>query len=294
MKKRSILNSPRLKEIKRKRRNVYRNRIIFFVICFLILFTGLTFVSRISKFNISEVQILGNKIIETKAIEQTVQENLSGYYLWVFPKTNFIIYPKNRIKKDLANKFKRFETILINDKNIKTLEISVTEREGKYTWCGGIVPALVSDTSSLKCYFMDSSGYIFDEAPYFSGNVYFKFYGGDENLNIENPSGSFFMPKYFKQIITLKENLELMNLKPAAFFQSGDESHKGEGFISLVSEPITGPYVTFKLDSDYQKMTENLQAAISTEPLQTELKEKFDSLLYIDLRFGNKVVYKFQ
>jgi hypothetical protein len=55
-----------------------------------------------------------------------------------------------------------------------------------------------------------------------------------------------------------------------------------------------GPEIIFKIDSDFQKIAENLQAAITTEPLQTDFKNKYSSLLYIDLRFGNKVYYKFR
>ena len=52
-------------------------------------------------------------------------------------------------------------------------------------------------------------------------------------------------------------------------------------------------YICVGLDSDFEKLAENLQAALMTEPLQSDFKNKFSSLLYIDLRFGNKVYYKF-
>jgi len=293
VKKRSVLNSPRLSEIKRKKRNAQRKKIIIIIIIFLIIFFGLAFASRIEKFNIKEIKISGNKIIETKDIEEIVQKNIEGNYLWLFPKTNFLIYPQNKIELELFNKFKRFENISFNISKIRTLEVLVSEREAKYTWCGTIIPILDSNLSDNKCYFIDNNGYIFDEAPYFSNGVYFTFYGQTEN-NSENPSGTYFIPNYFKQIISLKENLEIMNLNPTTFFQLGGENHFGEGFISLSSEPTMGPYITFKLDSDYKKLSENLKAAIEKEPLKTDLKEKFDSLLYIDLKFGNKIYYKFK
>ena len=294
MRRKYILHAPHIEELKNKKRKVLKKKIIFSLICFLFIFIGLIFLSRWQRININNIEISGNKVIETEAIKSIVQKNITGYYLYFFPKTNFLLYPKNKIEEELNEKFKRLDSIKINDKNINNLEISVSEREGKYLWCGGIVPSLVSDITSLKCYFMDQEGYIFDEAPYFSGNVYFKFYGGDDNLNIGNPPGSYFLPKYFKQIVVFKENLEKLNFKPKSFFQFGDQDHQDEGYISLVSEPTSGASINFKLDSDYQKITENLQAAISTEPLRSELKNKFSSLLYIDLKFGNKVYYKFR
>ena len=83
-----------------------------------------------------------------------------------------------------------------------------------------------------------------------------------------------------------------MNFQPSNFFLSPDVN-LNEGFISLSGEPNNSPYVTFKLDSDYAKITENLHATISTEPLQTKLKNNFSSLKYFDLKFGNNIYYKF-
>ena len=65
-------------------------------------------------------------------------------------------------------------------------------------------------------------------------------------------------------------------------------------FLSNSDKTLIGPYITLKADSDFQKVAENLQTALSTEPLQSNFKNKYSSLEYIDLRFGNKVVYKFK
>ena len=54
------------------------------------------------------------------------------------------------------------------------------------------------------------------------------------------------------------------------------------------------PEIILKADSDFQKVAENLEAALTTEPLQSNFKNKYSSLLYIDLRVKNKVYYKFQ
>ena len=296
MKKRSILNAPHIEELKKRKRKVLRNKIILFVFCFLIILTGLVFLSRWKKININNIQISGNKVIETQAIESIVQNDLSGRYLWLFPKTNFILYPKKHIKNELAEKFKRFSNISIDVKNIKTLEINVVEREGKYTWCGVALPAL--NANEDKCYFLDNNGYIFDESPYFSGNVYFKFYGqpttttqaGKDKFDPENPSGFYFLKDKFAEITKFKDTLEKFGLNPTAFYLDSD----GYGNIFLSSDINTGSKIIFKIDADYEKIAENLQAAITTEPLQAKLKNNFSSLLYIDLRFGNNVYYKFK
>ena len=288
MKKRSILYSPHIEESKKKKRKVLKTKIIIVLCCLLIILVGLVFLSRWHKINITNIQISGNKVIETEAIDSVVKENLTGHYFWFFPKTNFLLYPKKQIKDELTNKFKRFSSVSVDINNIKTLDISVSEREGKYLWCGGSLPTQMDDTST-KCYFTDQDGYIFDEAPYFSGNVYFKFYGED-NLDLQNPAGAYFLKDKFTQITKFKDTLKELGFNPTVFWLNND----GDANISLSSDPETGPKIIFKLDSNYEKIAENLQAAITTEPLQSKIKNELPSLLYIDLRFGNNIYYKFK
>ena len=289
MRKNFVLNSPRLSELRRKKHKSARKKAMFFLVIFLIIILGLSFASQINKININQINISGNKVVETKEIESVVQNKISGHYLWLFPKTNFLIYPKHKIISELNDKFKRLKNISIKVKNFKSLEISISEYEGKYLWCNLIVVKLNKNINDKeKCYFMDNNGYIFDEAPYFSGNVYFKFYG---DLNEENPAGSYFMKNKFAKIIEFKNTIEKMDLKPTSFWL---DNNKEEGNFSISSEPAMGPSIIFKIDSDYENLAENLQVAISVEPLRTDLKTKFSSLLYLDLRFGNKVYYKFK
>jgi len=70
-----------------------------------------------------------------------------------------------------------------------------------------------------------------------------------------------------------------------------------DGDVKLYLSSFTskmGPEIIFKADSNFEKIIENLQSVLSTEPLQSDFKNKYSSLLYIDLRFGNKVYYKFK
>ena len=291
MAKHHTINSPRLNQIRRKRHRAFRKRVILYFGLILILIIGISFISRIQKININKIEISGNKVIDSAAIEQVVQEKISGKYFWLYPKTNFLFYPKYSIKKDLQNNFKRLKSLSISVKNFQTLEVNVSEYEGEYLWCGTSTSFVSSiDMKEKKCYFLDSRGYAFDESPYFSGGIYFKFYGNNFNNDLQdnNPIGSYFLPDNFEKIITFKGYLENMNFKPSAFWQ--DENADGN---FLISKDLSGPKIIFKTDSDYEKIAENLESAISTEPLISNLKNKFSSLLYIDLRFGNKVYYKF-
>lgn len=261
---------------------------------FLIIFFGLVFLfalgtyfSRLDGLNISQVEISGNKVIDTSAIDSVIREEISGKYLWLFPKTNVLIYPKSKIKTALENNFSRLSNIEIS-MDRKMLKISVSEREAKYLWCGASTG--VQHPTEEKCYFLDDEGYIFDEAPYFSGEVYFKFYGSPDG-EAESPAGSYFSQKNFKQLILFKDVVAGMGTKPVmiSVLPDGDI----EMFLARSGANTLGPKIIFKSDADLKNVAENLQAALATDPLMSQFKNKYSTLLYIDLRFGNKVYFKF-
>jgi len=83
-----------------------------------------------------------------------------------------------------------------------------------------------------------------------------------------------------------------MGLKPYAFYVRDD----GDIELYLQSNVAlkNSPKIIFKSSSDIVKLVENLQSTVLVEPLKTDLKDKYNSLKYIDLRFGNKIYYKFE
>jgi len=289
MKKRHVLNSPSLLELKKHRRRVVFVKITLCTIAFTVLFATLAYISRLGKLNISNIEIVGNKVVTSEDIKPIVEEAISGNYLWVFPKTNILLYSKKEITKNIFKQFKRIKGVSFAVKEDKTLLLSIVERTALYTWCGD-VPLELNSKDKPVCYFMDESGYIFNEAPYFSGEVYFKFYGSIVSNN-GIPSGLYFSSKNFLKLAVFKRTLELMGMKPVSMYLEDS----GDVRVTLSSKTSsTGPEIIFKLDSNFKTVAENLDAALSTEPLLSQFKDKYSSLLYIDLRFGNKVYYKFK
>ncbi|OGI95218.1 hypothetical protein A2917_01025 [Candidatus Nomurabacteria bacterium RIFCSPLOWO2_01_FULL_42_17] len=284
MQKRNILNSPRLLELKKKRRRVLLNKILLCVFAFGLIFAASVFASRVSALNITEIEIKGNKVLDSKAIKAVVQETTGGSYLWFFPKTNILYYPKNGIRKELQSKFKGLGDITFSVKERKILEVSVTEREAEYIWCGENISETPIKPENDVCFFVDRDGYVFDPAPYFSNNVYFKLFGP--------LVGDYFSPEIFDKIVAFKDFLSGVGIKPSALYIKDDGNI--EIYLASSIELPNSPKIIFKKDFDFEKLAENLQAALNAEPLKSNMKNKYSSLLYIDLRYGNKVIYKFR
>lgn len=289
MQKRNVLSSPRLTELKNQRRKAVVNKFLIIFFSLVVLFAIGTYFSRLEGLNISKVEVEGNKVIDTSAVQSIVQDQIAGKYLWLFPKTNVLSYPKGKIKSALQSNFSRLSNIEVSIQDRKILKVSVSEREAKYLWCG-VMPLSGVGHPTEACYFLDDEGYIFDEAPYFSGEVYFKFYGSPDG-EAENPTGSYFSPQNFKQLILFTDVVASMGINPVmiSVLPDGDI----EMFLARSGSNTLGPKIIFKSDADLKNVAENLQAALATDPLMSGFKNKYSLLQYIDLRFGNKVYFKF-
>mgnify|MGYP001604120421 FL=1 len=188
-------------------------------------------------------------------------------------KTNILFYPKGAIIQTLAAQYLRLGEINLSIKNNRTLVVAVIEREPLYTWC-----------QTDDCYFLDADGYVFDKAPYFSGNVYFKFYGALES----GPLGAYFAKDYFKNFTAIKNTLTALELEPIAL------ELKAQGDAEFVLAGTATPKILFRADADPENIAGNLRAALQTEPLKTRVVKEYSKLEYLDLRFENKVYSKFR
>jgi len=276
--------SSHVEELKKKRRKIFKIKVIVFSVLFLLLLVGLYFLSKWNEINISKIEISGNKVLETQALENLVHEEISGKYLWLFPKTNFVLLPRSKIKKELTSTFRRIETISFDLSDTKTLKIEISERKPVYTWCGENIPDSTVRLEDHKCDFMDDKGYVFDQAPYFSGNAYFKFYGSLEEY--------YYGGENFNNYILFISNLKHIGINPVSMLLKPE--NEVEMYLSSNIPAPDAPKIIFNSQNDYLKLYQNLEAAIKTDPLKTEFKEKYNSLLYLDLRFNNKVYYKFK
>ncbi len=280
MQRKNVLNSPGLLELKKRRRRVFFRKIFVSFFLISVIFASLAYISHTPGLNINAITITGNQTVSSEAIKTFIEKELEGNYIWFFPKTNILFYPKNELKNKLSLQFQRLKDVILSIKNNETLEVKLTERVGLYTWCGNNPEENIS--VDKKCYFLDKDGYIFDEAPYFSGEVYFKFYGSAK-------VGDFFSKKNFQQLIYLKGALTAIKLRISSIYLLEDNDLK-----IFLSGSAGKAFIFIKADSDFQNMVENLQTALNTEPLLSQFKNKYSSLEYIDLRFGNKVYYKFK
>lgn len=274
--------------VERKRKKAKRVAILIFAVIFLVLGV-LVYVSRLQSLKISSVEVVGNKVIDTNDVTELVNKTLSAKYFFVIPKDNFLIYPNRELLTILETAFPRAEYITTNLQDQKLI-IEMKERGGRFLWCG---ETPTSTRTEEECYFTDGRGYIFDKAPYFSDNVYLKIYGTRESEQESIVGSRILTEEAFLKVVNLRAVLYEKGVQSTVLYLKPDGDYE---FLLAYSsdEGVSRPKILFSKNSDYSSIANNLISALENEPLKTDFKEKYSSLLYLDARFDNKVFFKFK
>ena len=210
---RDIPKSPRIIEIRHNSRvRNLRLWIIFFALITSLLW-AFSYFSEDKHITIDKIVITGTHIINQDDVEKLIYKDISGKYLYLFSKANSFIYPHKKIYNNLRLNFPRIETLSIYRDNLKTLHIDIKERTGSFLYCGHSIPEEQREVGE-NCYFINNDGYIFDKAPYISGNVYFKYYINLED-GVINPLGKQMMNvDQFHRLARFIDGINSLGFKP--------------------------------------------------------------------------------
>jgi len=268
-----------------------RFRRILALIFVLIILGGAGYFIYADRFQIKGIAVTGSEAISGDTIAASAEANINGKTAYIFPKRNIFLYSKKSLEASLTQSFPRLDTIGIEIKN-KQLAIAVTEREPAYLWCGETIPATRQASFDSTCFFLDSTGYIFSLAPQFSDSVYSRIYTtlpntvGDE----ASPIGQYAMTSsVLARVATFAKQITSSSFKPSAYSITPD----GDALIFLYRDSDSSPVIRYNPLHDPLTVVAQFKAAIGTEPLKSKLATSLSTLDYIDVRFPNKIFYKF-
>jgi len=285
--KKHIEESPKIRELKHKR-HLRRVRLAtLFGVLFATILGGFIYAVHYPKFQIRNIALIGNQVIDSEDVTLRIEKLLAGNYAYIIPHRASLFYPKKKIIADLAANFPRFSKILVYRTNLSTVLVTVTEIRGHALWCG-------NDTTfagmSAPCYFTDTEGKIVALAPYYSGNVYPRFYGGSISGAEANPLGKTFLaPDTFQNLIEFDRAVTALGFQVKAI-ELGSSSEYS--FVLDLGAGKTA-LLRFLAADNYATLVANLTASVGTDELKGALKADMANLEYFDLRFTNKVYYKF-
>ena len=299
----------RSQRIARRHKRIFWTKFVFFWLFLIGLIFLISFISKQEKINISQINIKGNKIVSDEKILEIVNKNTEGDYFWLFPKSNIFLYPKNKIRKEILNSLLRIEDLVISLNNLQSININIVERKPFALYCKNTVFQILQNdevatstdlvtelpnnellnklSNQEDCYFIDEHAYIYAEASSFSNNVYFKF---EEELDENASSTQKILGKTFLKG-TQDKQFEKVNLFIRFLKDINIDVYRlvvkknGDYELSFGRDSV----LIFDEDQDFDILLENLQAVLIN---LGDIREK--EFEYIDLRFDNKVLYKFR
>jgi len=280
----------RSRRVIRKRRKDLGIKGGLLLLSFLMLTALLSWATHSERVRIAEVTIQGNSAIEAAELSALVRKTIDGSYFFLFPKDNILIYPRWMLKRLIMDTFKRVNSVTVRLTGATALTVTVSERTPYALWCGSFPPEGERGVF-IPCYFIDAVGFVFAQAPGISPGVYFEFYGslhtaiGAMSVDDISIGKSFLGASDVDRIRHLREMLDRLKLKTRSFFV--DVSGKGELFLERAG------MIIFDLDQDFPTIFYGLKAAVEKK-IATEGTIAWDELDYIDLRFDNKVIFKFK
>lgn len=262
--------------MKIKRRTLQQIRKWFFIFLGIGLITFLWFgYFRTDFFLITTYNIEGVTDEERSEITPILAEEAKKYTWKIFPHNRLLTYSNESIMGVIATVVPEAGNIQIRPKGLHTLEIGVTKHEpvfrtesGKGVTGGGIIFSTRKDISSYPILSVASSTISSVEI----NDLIFSKFSIEENLLKDMQDfGTKISDVIFPvAAITIDLNRDI------SFIDSRGVSRV------LITE-----------DTDMKKAWSTLVSAIDTDPLKTKLKESISLLEYLDIRFGNKVFYKF-
>lgn len=237
---------------------------------FFVLVIGLALFLRQESMLISQFTFSGLEVVKEVELRSLVETELRGTYLFLVPRASTFFYPSGRIKKVLLQIEKRIQDVEITRDELTRLHITVHERKPEGLWCY---------QEGESCFFLDDGGYIFASSPIYTGNVYFRYFGNVDG----DPIGHYFLPtEEFKTLSFFIVATKNLGLSPTSLTLLDDE------FSLTLKE---GGRVIFVRGESLDRILD----ALSTALMSPTFKEKdLATLEYIDLRFPNKVIYKWR
>lgn len=253
------------------RKKAFRRFIIFTVAIAVIFFVAIGLL--LSKyFWVKDVVIEGYARTSPDELRAHIENWLSEETLFFPWHRSLWLLPAGSLKADLAGAFPTIKEISIMRTFPNILRVRVQEYDAWGVLC---------QNEPEECFWIDRAGIAFQPAPAFSGLI---------------------VPKIIDQrqrrIVLGAVELNQQLMKLTAYFNERASSNEqlqslqftiGEQDRTIHAITRAGWEILLLEDTDPEVAYKNL--ALS---LEREIKDKIPSLDYIDLRFGNKIFYKFK
>jgi cell division septal protein FtsQ len=227
-----------------------------------LILTAIWYGTRVSALTITEVTVSGGETISHDVLRERVEQQLTGTYLRLVPRTFAYTYPRQDIMASLAD-IPRIKEITLTRTSGTAIHITFTEFISDALWC-----------EVRDCYFIDDTGYAFATAPSLQGGAFVRF------SNERTPAvGESVMTE--NDYVTIKQFISLLRTIQYDVSAVTTDAAK-DAFLMLTK----GGEIRITLLESPAQLFDNLETILQSDAFSEVAPGNFK---YIDLRFGNKV-----
>lgn len=228
---------------------------------------------------IRDVKVAGAPEEDSSLVVRTVEAVLDGSYAFVIPKKFIFFYPRSAITASVGEAFPAFSSVKPSLSLFSGLSVQVTQRKPMSLWCGDVVPDSQAAYTPGACYYMDETGFIYEQAPVPPPSIFVWFYGA---IHQSKPIGATFLSAdTLVRFTKLEQALKTAGVPVRAILVIDDQD--AELYLER------GEKVIIAYADDPGDVSDRLVSVLDAAPLQKIDPRQLD---YIDLRFGDKVYYK--
>ena len=260
-----------------------------FVLVFLFFVAG-GGVSHNARWQISAINILGAQAVDANLVRSAVEEKLQGNYYLVYARSNSYLFSKRDIETGLIQKFLRLAEVEVHKADDHTIVVQVVERKPFALWCGEVYNREVYELND--CWFIDKTGFVFDRAPVFSEGVYPEIYAGLQGGKEGDFLGARILSSRFNFVYEVEQKLAQNIGEPLRASIKDAREYSIVIGKSSTYPILVGAELRFRDDTSADVLVKNLfKAVVAQFPKGASSAKK---LLYVDLRFGNKIFFGFE
>jgi len=276
-----VIYTPREPKYRKQRRIILTKKTALMACTVLLavcLVAGIIYALRQPYFRIKRIEFSGLMVLKQEELEKHVKEKLAGYYSVIFPRDSYFFTDIEDISTYLKEKFPRVVEIKISKKLPDKLRIEIVERKFFSLLCGS---DFINASSTPNCFFIDQTGFVYEKAPIATGSLILKIFTNNKNIATK---GKMIDAETMKQVRSATENFSFLLGSSLVAFQINSDTPK-----ELKAVTSGGYRLYLNREDDFKQTFTSLKVL-----LEKEIGDKIPRLDYVDLRFGNKIFYKFR
>jgi len=254
---------------------------------------GLSGISKLNSLAINSVEVYGTDPAIVTQIQTVTDQALQGNYIGLFARDNRFLYSRRSVVKIIEAVSSQIERAEVTVNSQQALVVTITEKNATAIVCGSL-PDFENNQliieKDTRCYFVDRSGRIFEEAPLFVGTAHKRYYFPDMKDGVVDMTQPEFehLQKFYDDVRTAGIPAQAILIKPEGEY----ELYVPYGNTASSKELSGTTIVYFNAVGDISVEKANFISFWSSMLQEARTKQQTLSFGSIDLRYGSNVFYR--